>query len=410
MGEEEKDYPRNMTEWIQFLISQQSHSFTLIAGFIAYTSITTVLLIWYIDNANFTGSILAFGLGILAVCGIVYLTYPNSYLIRARILLRKILKGELTNPKEVCAEWFKKEKSDLKINLLSGGINMPINNEGRMDKQKEQLDRLLLSATSLLGIFFGITQSILDKIDALTFFILLLILIWIVPIYIGYIRGTIIYNNIVERFRGWVYFLGGTLIYILFSSVYYLKRPIMNLSTLDYFLVIILIFGIFYFIVFLSKKFFKFFNHETSKAENIILRRTYTNLLLIGVAFIFYLLAANILREDQNALGSVPVYVAIFFMLFMILLSVNSERLNNKILGKTIKTTPKKLWKNTPAILSGISFLIDIGALCVIISFFPQLIIPYLHLIIILLYVSLALFYLFIFYSSIENFKIEIID
>jgi hypothetical protein len=406
MGEDEKDYPRNITEWIQFLISQQSHSFTLIAGLITYTSVTTALLIWYIDNANFTGSILAFGLGILAVFGIVYLTYPNSYLIRARVLLRKILKGELTNPKEVCDEWFKKEE----IKKPFGGIDTPINNNGKIEKQKEQLDRLLLSATSLLGIFFGITQSILDKIDALTFFILLLILIWIVPIYIGYIRGTIIYNNIVERFRGWVYFLGGTLIYILFSSVYYLKRPIMNLSTLDYFLVIILIFGIFGLVIFLSKKFFNFFNHEISKAENIILKRTYTNLLLIGVAFIFYLLTANILREDQNALGSVPVYVAIFFMLFMILLSANSERLNNEIFGKTIKTTPKKLWKNTPAILSGISFLIDIGALCVIISFFPQLIIPYLHLIIILLYVSLALFYLFIFYSSIENFKIEIID
>ena len=287
--------------------------------------------------------------------------------------------------------------------------NMPPNIRIKQEIQKDQLDRLLLSATSLLGIFFGITQSILDKNDALTFFILLIILIWFVPVYIGYIRGAMIHDNIVERFRGWVYFLGGILIYVLFSTIYFTKRPIMNLSLSDYFFIFILISGIFAFVIYLSKKFFRFFNHEISISERIILKRTYINLLLIGVAFIFYLLASNIIREDSNALSNMATYVAIFFMLFMILLRINSERLNNKILGKTIKTIPREIWKNTPAIISIVSFLICMGILYVIVFSFSYLIIQYFYVILSLMYIGLALFYLFIHYSS-ENFTIEIID
>ena len=60
-------------------------------------------------------------------------------------------------------------------------------NKNKLDNQKDKLDRLLLSATSLLGLIFGISQIIIGGMDSLIFFIPFIILIWLWPIYIGYI-------------------------------------------------------------------------------------------------------------------------------------------------------------------------------------------------------------------------------
>lgn len=113
-------YPRDMSDWIQYLISQKSHVFTLIAGLITYISITTLLLVWYIDKQDFTGSVAAFVLGIVGGYTMIYLALPNSTLYRAKVLLRKIMDGKITNPEEVKDMWNNGDKKRMsKLRLVS---------------------------------------------------------------------------------------------------------------------------------------------------------------------------------------------------------------------------------------------------------------------------------------------------
>ena len=125
-------------------------------------------------------------------------------------------------------------------------------NKNKLDNQKDKLDRLLLSATSLLGLIFGISQIIIGGMDSLIFFIPFIILIWLWPIYIGYIRGAIVLDHILERFRGWIYLIGGIFIYGCFSSLYYFRiKPRIDLSNLEYLSIaifILIIIGILFYI------------------------------------------------------------------------------------------------------------------------------------------------------------------
>ena len=105
MGGDKKNYSREMSDWIQYLISIKSHIYTLFAALITYLSITTVLLTWYIDKQNFIGSFATFVLGIMASCVIIYLVRHKSPLNRAKALLVKIMNGEITNPEEVKEMW-----------------------------------------------------------------------------------------------------------------------------------------------------------------------------------------------------------------------------------------------------------------------------------------------------------------
>lgn len=82
----------------------------------------------------------------------------------------------------------------------------------------EELDYLLLFLSSFLALFFTVFQAFLEISITIIYFIPLLILGAVLPIYIGYIRGALIYESVPERVRGWMYLILGVPFY-LFSTV-----------------------------------------------------------------------------------------------------------------------------------------------------------------------------------------------
>lgn len=175
------------------------------------------------------------------------------------------------------------------------------------NKRIDRLDRLLLSVTSLLGIVFGLSQLINQtSLESIIFFIPFIFLIWILPVSIGYIGGGIVYDLLIERFRGWVYLIGGLLAYVIFSGAYYfrLKRGI-SLLDRDYVIILFLLVVMLLLVRSLQKKFFRFFNHKITDVEYVVLRKTYVNILFIGVTAIYYLVITNQILQNLNILSDV---------------------------------------------------------------------------------------------------------
>ena len=77
-----------------------------------------------------------------------------------------------------------------------------------------KLDSLLLFLSSSLAIVFGIVQATIGGYNSIIFFIPLLFTGWLMPVYVGYLRGAILLDSVVERIRGWVYLTSGIGAYI----------------------------------------------------------------------------------------------------------------------------------------------------------------------------------------------------
>ena len=77
-----------------------------------------------------------------------------------------------------------------------------------------KLDSLLLFISSSLSLVFAIMQIIIGGYNSIIFFIPLLFLGWFMPVYIGYLRGAILLDSVVERIRGWLYLVIGAGFYI----------------------------------------------------------------------------------------------------------------------------------------------------------------------------------------------------
>ncbi len=86
-------------------------------------------------------------------------------------------------------------------------------------KKIDKLDQLLLFVTSSAGIFISVLQelSVTNVLD--THLFALLFFGWLMPIYIGYYRGAVKYNDALERSRGWIYFLIGLIGYFILISM-----------------------------------------------------------------------------------------------------------------------------------------------------------------------------------------------
>lgn len=80
--------------------------------------------------------------------------------------------------------------------------------------KKESLDTALLFFSSSLSIGFTIISAILRYQDLLIF-LPTLFLGWFMPIYVGYVRGSLILDSVEERARGWIYLGIGAVLYIL---------------------------------------------------------------------------------------------------------------------------------------------------------------------------------------------------
>jgi hypothetical protein len=77
-----------------------------------------------------------------------------------------------------------------------------------------KLDSALLFFSSSLSLAFGVGYALLG-IEWLRFYIPMLLLGWFMPIYIGYVRGSIILDSVEERIRGWIYFIVGLGFYVI---------------------------------------------------------------------------------------------------------------------------------------------------------------------------------------------------
>jgi len=90
-----------------------------------------------------------------------------------------------------------------------------------------KLDSLFLFIPTLVGIVFSLSQFYLRTVREETivaFFIPILLIIVAIPIYVGYYRGGIALDSIVERARGWIYLANGFLIYLLVMITWYLRH------------------------------------------------------------------------------------------------------------------------------------------------------------------------------------------
>ena len=75
-----------------------------------------------------------------------------------------------------------------------------------------RMDELLLNLSASIGILFTLIQAAISGVNSIILFSPLLLMGWVLPIYVGYMRGAI-QNSMQERIRGWIYLVVGVLIY-----------------------------------------------------------------------------------------------------------------------------------------------------------------------------------------------------
>lgn len=78
-----------------------------------------------------------------------------------------------------------------------------------------KLDSALLFLSSSVGLIFAVTQSIEKSPASLALFAPAFFLGWVLPFYYGYVRGALVRDSIVDRYRGWIFFFSGLGMYFL---------------------------------------------------------------------------------------------------------------------------------------------------------------------------------------------------
>ena len=84
-------------------------------------------------------------------------------------------------------------------------------------------DALLLYVASLQTVILTLSQILLGS-WTLIYYPAILLFVAVMPIYIGYVRGAITRNSLVERTRGWLYLIFGTALYLAVVLVWVLGR------------------------------------------------------------------------------------------------------------------------------------------------------------------------------------------
>ena len=80
-----------------------------------------------------------------------------------------------------------------------------------------KLDSLLLFAASLATFAFSVIQWFIGGVIALVYGLPLLLIMLIMPVWIGFIRGAILENDLIERIRGFIYLIIGSATYGLWT-------------------------------------------------------------------------------------------------------------------------------------------------------------------------------------------------
>ncbi|WP_287588278.1 hypothetical protein [Candidatus Borrarchaeum sp.] len=86
-----------------------------------------------------------------------------------------------------------------------------------------KLDSALLFLSSSITIIFALIQVFIGGVGALIYFLPLFFLGWIIPFYVGYIKGGL-GDSVVERCRGWLYLILGIIMSITTLSMALIVR------------------------------------------------------------------------------------------------------------------------------------------------------------------------------------------
>ena len=109
-----------------------------------------------------------------------------------------------------------------------------------------KIDSLLLFCSSSASFIFSVLQVILRGPLSLIYFFPAVLLLIILPVYIGYWRGAILTDSPLERVRGWVYFISSLFLYPAYILWQFLERPLTQtlLSRILYYVFPILVGGL----------------------------------------------------------------------------------------------------------------------------------------------------------------------
>jgi hypothetical protein len=160
----------------------------------------------------------------------------------------------------------------------------------------EKLDSALLVLPSSLGLIITIINSLLAP-EWLIYFLPILFPAWVMPIYVGYIRGALILDRLEERLRGWIYFVAGGGFYFAFYIVAMvsikLNPPTWLLTGIDY-----IGFAIAFFVVrFTAKqlvpKIFGIYGRKVTARIREIVISTFKSSLCLGAFFITLLIGVT---------------------------------------------------------------------------------------------------------------------
>jgi len=78
-----------------------------------------------------------------------------------------------------------------------------------------KLDSALLFLSSSVGLVFAVTQTLTKPpSSSLAIFAPAFLLGWILPFYYGYVKGALVRDSIIDRYRGWTYFFVGLGMYL----------------------------------------------------------------------------------------------------------------------------------------------------------------------------------------------------
>ena len=94
-----------------------------------------------------------------------------------------------------------------------------------------KLDSALLFFSSSLSLAFSVGYAFLGA-RWLQYYLPMLFLGWFMPIYIGYVRGSLIVDSIEERVRGWIYFIMGLGFYVVSPLLGFLVEEILKVELL----------------------------------------------------------------------------------------------------------------------------------------------------------------------------------
>ena len=175
--------------------------------------------------------------------------------------------------------------------------------------KKESLDTALLFFSSSFSIFFTLIHIYFGEL-LLLYFLPTLFLGWVMPVYIGFIRGSLTLDLVEERVRGWIYLIAGAGLYLLVIFLIYFEMQVW----VAFLLFVLLGFIIGFKLNIIMSSFLKIFGQELT--DQIYKSYSLTTISALFLSFFFIELIA-ILKGESVIVGRVLIclfgFGAIYF-------------------------------------------------------------------------------------------------